>query len=84
MKPEKLIETRGEEPSFIPAHTGESWQRVEFGLGATMMQSAPGIQESLPPQERHWARMIVYALVGGGLTLLLLFVLSRVFGFPHK
>jgi hypothetical protein len=75
----KLIETRGEEPAFIPGHVGESWQKVDFGLGASTMQSSPEVQDSLPPQQRHWARMIIYALIGSGLFCLGLFILSKLF-----
>jgi hypothetical protein len=79
MNKDKLIETRGEEPAFIPGHVGESWQKVDFGLGASTIQSAPAVQDSLPPQQRHWARMIVYALIGAGFAALLYFILSRIF-----
>ncbi len=74
MSKPKLIETRGEEPAFIPGHVGESWQRVDFGLGASTIQSSPEVQASLPPQNRHWGRMIAYAITGalGALLLLLL------------
>ena len=80
MEPGKFIETRGEEPAFLPGHVGESWQKVDFGLGASTMHSAPGAKEALPPQERHWGRMFAYALVGAGITCLVLFFLSRVLG----
>jgi hypothetical protein len=77
----KLIETRGEEPAFIPGHVGESWQRVDFGLGASTIQSSPEVQASLPPQNRHWGRTITYAITGSLAALLLLF-LARVL-FKH-
>lgn len=72
-KPE-LFETRGEEPAFIPGHIGESWQRVDFGVGASTLQSSPEVQASLPPQNRHWGRMIAYAVMGALAALLLLFL----------
>ncbi|MFN7959100.1 MAG: hypothetical protein U0P46_12370 [Holophagaceae bacterium] len=76
----KLIETRGEEPAFLPGHVGESWQRVDFGLGASTLQSSPEVQETLPPQNRHWGRMIGYAVTGAAavsLAILLVRVLSK-------
>lgn len=76
----KLIETRGEEPAFLPGHVGESWQRVDFGLGASTLQSSPEVQETLPPQNRHWGRMISYAVTGAAavsLAILLVRVLSK-------
>lgn len=76
MTPEKRIEKRGEEPAFLPGHVGESWQRVDFGLGASTIQSSPEVQDSLPPQEQHWRRMIVYSSLGG-LGALLLVILVR-------
>ncbi len=77
MNKDKLIETRGEEPAFIPGHVGESWQKVDFGLGASTIQSSPAVQESLPPQRRHWGRMIVYSLIGAGLAALIYLILSK-------
>jgi len=77
----KLIETRGEEPAFLPGHVGESWQRVDFGLGASTIRSSPDVQASLPPQHRHWGRMIGYAIIGA-LAVLLLRLLARVL-FQH-
>lgn len=71
MDHEKLVEKRGEEPAFLPGHVGESWQRVDFGLGASTIQSSPEVQDALPPQTRHWGRMVVYAVFGGLVTLLL-------------
>ena len=79
MAPEKLIEKRGKEPAFLPGHVGESWQRVDFGLGASTLQSSPQVQDSLPPQDRHWGRMIACGLLGGLPTLLLGAVLRRLF-----
>lgn len=78
MNPQKLIETRGEEPAFLPGHVGESWQKVDFGLGASTLQSSPEVQGSLPARQRHWGRMVWYALLGAGLVLLARFVLSRI------
>ena len=52
MTDEKLIETRGEAPAFLPGHVGESWQRVDFGLGASSMQSSPEVEAALPPRQR--------------------------------
>ena len=78
MNKDKLIETRGEEPAFIPGHVGESWQKVDYGLGASTIQSSPSVQESLPPQQRHWGRMIVYSLVGAGLATLAYLFFSRI------
>jgi hypothetical protein len=80
MVSEKLIETRGEEPAFIPSHMGESWQRVDFGLGAANMQPPPGVQEHLPPQDRHWGRMLAYALAGAAFSMAVLFVLRTFLG----
>ena len=34
MEPKKLVESRGEEPSSLPGHGGESWERIDYGLGA--------------------------------------------------
>jgi len=79
MDTQKLIETRGEEPAFIPGHVGESWQKVDFGLGASTMQSSPEVQESLPPQQRHWGRMIAYSFIGGVIFGLVLFIISKIF-----
>lgn len=77
MAPEKLIEKRGEEPAFLPGRVGESWQRVDFGLGASTLQSSPEVQDALPPQQRHWGRMVAYAVAGGLVTFLLGTVLRR-------
>jgi hypothetical protein len=77
MDQEKLVEKRGEEPAFLPGHVGESWQRVDFGLGASTIQSAPEVQDSLPPQDRHWGRMIAYALFGGLVTLILVTLVRK-------
>ena len=79
MAQEKLIEKRGEEPAFLPGHVGESWQRIDFGLGASTIQSSPEVQASLPPQERHWGRMVAYALSGGLVTFILVTLVSRLF-----
>jgi hypothetical protein len=73
----KLIETRGEEPAFLPGHVGESWQRVDFGLGASTIRSSPEVQASLPPQHRPWGRMIAYAITAA-LAAFLLGLLVRV------
>ena len=78
MNKDKLIETRGEEPAFIPGHVGESWQRVDYDLGASTIQSSPAVQESLPTQQRHWGRMIVYSLIGAGLAALAYLLFSRI------
>ena len=83
MAPNKLIETRGEEPAFIPGHIDETWQKVDLGLGATSMQTAPGVKESLPPQQRHWGRMFIYSAIAGLITLVCLFVLSKTIGWPR-
>ena len=79
MDQEKLVEKRGEEPAFLPGHVGESWQRVDFGLGASTIQSAPEVQDSIPPQNRHWGRMIAYALFGGLATFILLTAIRNLF-----
>ena len=79
MDHEKLIEKRGEEPPFLPGHVGESWQRVDFGLGASTIQSSPEVQDSLPPQQRHWGRMVAYALFGGLVTLILATIARKFF-----
>lgn len=71
MDPEKLIETRGEEPAFLPGQVGESWQRIDYGLSASTIRSAPEVQDALPVQERHWGRMVGYGLLGGFVTLIL-------------
>ena len=74
---EKLVEKRGEEPAFLPGHVGESWQRVDFGLGASTIRSSPEVQDSLPPQNRHWGRMVVYAFFGGLVTLILVTLVRK-------
>jgi len=79
MDQEKLVEKRGEEAAFLPGHVGESWQRVDFGLGASTIQSAPEVQDSLPPQNRHWGRKIAYALFGGLATFILLTAIRNLF-----
>ena len=79
MAPQKLIETRGEEPAFLPGHGGESWQRVDFGLGASTIQSSPEVQDSLPPQNRHWGRMFVYAMLGALATFIFITSLRLLF-----
>jgi len=79
MDHEKLIEARGEEPAFLPGHVGESWQRVDFGLGASTIQSSPQVQDALPPQNRHWGRMLCYSISGGLITLLLVTLLRNLF-----
>lgn len=84
MDERKLIETRGEEPAFIPGHVGESWQRVDFGLGASTMQSSPEVLDALPPRQRHWGRMFVYALVGAGVALIGLVIIGKLFGWPRR
>ena len=75
----KLIETRGEEPAFLPGHVGESWQRVDFGVGASTIQSSPEVQASLPPQNRHWGRMIAYAITGTIAVSLAIFLVRQLF-----
>lgn len=84
MNPDKLIETRGEEPAFLPGHVGESWQKVDFGLGASTMQSAPEVQNALPPRQWHWGRMIAYAILGALAFLLGLAILSKLLGGPRS
>jgi len=79
MDPEKLIEKRGEEPAFLPGHVGESWQRVDFGLGASTIQSSPEVQDSHPPQNRHWGRMLIYAVFAGLVTLILVTLVRKFF-----
>ena len=79
MDHEKLVEKRGEEPAFLPGHVGESWQRVDFGLGASTIQSSPEVQDSLPPQNRHWGRMLLYAVFGALVTLILLTLVRKLF-----
>ncbi len=79
MAPVKRIEKRGEEPAFLPGHVGESWQRVDFGLGASTLQSSPEVQEHLPPRDRHWGRMVAYGFIGGLVTALLAVVARKVF-----
>ncbi|MCE1228935.1 MAG: hypothetical protein LWX11_05555 [Firmicutes bacterium] len=79
MRDPKLIETRGEEPTFIPSGSGESWRRVEFGLGDSPMQVSPEVEASLPPRQRHWGRMIGYALVVTAVVLAASWALSRLF-----
>ena len=79
MVPEQLIEKRGEEPAFLPGPVGESWQRVDFGLGASTLQSSPQVQDSLPPQDRHWGRMVACAVAGGLVTLLLGMLVRKLF-----
>ena len=79
MAPEKLIEKRGEEPAFLPGHVGESWQRVDFGLGASTLQSSPEVLDALPPQERHWGRMIACAVAGGLVALVLGMLVRKLF-----
>lgn len=79
MDHEKLIEKRGEEPTFLPGHVGESWQRVDFGLGASTIQSSQEVQNSLPTQQRHWGRMVAYALFGGLITLTLVTIARSLF-----
>jgi hypothetical protein len=79
MDQQKLVESRGEEPVFLPGHVGESWQRIDFGLGASTMQSSPEVQDSLPPQNRHWGRMVAYALSGALATLILINAIRQLF-----
>ena len=79
MDHQKLIEKRGEEPAFLPGHVGESWQRVDFGLGASTIQSSPQVQDSLPPQKRHWGRMVAYAMFSGLATLILVTLARQLF-----
>jgi len=43
MDPKKLVETRGEEPQWLPGNGGESWERIDYGLGA------PGFMPSSVP-----------------------------------
>lgn len=83
MDPDKLIETRGEEPAFLPGHVGEAWQKVDFGLGASTVRSSPEVQASLPPQRRRWGRWILFSLAGALAVLLGLALLGRLFGWPH-
>ena len=79
MDHQKLIEKRGEEPAFLPGHVGESWQRVDFGLGASTIQPSPEVQDSLPPQKRHWGRMVAYAMFSGLATLILVTLARQLF-----
>jgi hypothetical protein len=61
----KLIETRGEEPAFIPAHMGETWQKVEFGLGATQMRTPPDLPPApVLPRKHHWLSGFLFILAG--------------------
>ena len=83
MNPDKLIETRGEEPPFLPGHVGESWQRVDFGLGASTLESSPEVQASLPPRRHPWGRWILFSLTGALVMCLGLALLGRLFGWPH-
>jgi len=75
----KLIETRCEEPTVIPGNVGESWQRVDYGLGASNIQSSPYVQSPGAPQQQRWRRLIFRLLIGAGLIALLYFVLSKIF-----
>jgi limonene-1,2-epoxide hydrolase len=44
MDPKKWVESRGEEPAFLPGQGAEGWQRVDMGLGAPgfLPTPAPG------------------------------------------
>jgi uncharacterized protein YndB with AHSA1/START domain len=44
MEPKKLVESRGAEPQLLPGHGGESWERIDYGLGA------PGFTPSSAPE----------------------------------
>jgi hypothetical protein len=79
MDPQKMVESRGEEPALLPGHVGESWQRVDFGLGASTMRSSPEVQDSLPPQNRHWGRMIAYSVLGALATYILIAAIHPLF-----
>ena len=43
MEPKKLVESRGAEPQSLPGHGGESWERIDYGLGA------PGLTPTSAP-----------------------------------
>jgi len=83
MKGEKLIETRGEEPAFLPGHVDETWRRVDFGLGASSIQSSPEVQESLPPRSFPWGRVLGFAALGAILIVAALKALSLFSGWPR-
>jgi len=78
MDKEKHIEKRGEEPTFIPGHVGETWQKVDFGLGASTMHSSPEVENALPPRQRNWGRMIALSLFGAGAAALIYFLVSKI------
>ncbi|MDP2876591.1 MAG: hypothetical protein Q8O00_10440 [Holophaga sp.] len=78
MTPQKLIETRGEEPAFLPGHVDEAWRQVEFGLGASSIQSSPEVQESLPLRSFPWGRALGYSLVGALLVLAIMKIVGLV------
>lgn len=83
MEREKLIETRGDEPAFLPGHVDETWRRVDFGLGASSIQSSPEVQDSLPPRTFPWARVLGYAGLGALLVFAVLKVFSLFFRWPR-
>lgn len=75
----KLIATRGEEPTFLPGPAEETWRRVDFGLGASSIQSSPNVQAALPPRRFPWGRVLAFAVLGALGILLILKALSRLF-----
>lgn len=77
MTQEKLKEMRGEEPAFIPGHVDESWRRVEFGLGASTMQSSPEAWASQPRRRFPWMRVILVSILCAGLITILIRLISR-------
>ncbi len=83
MPGQKLIETRGEEPAFLPGHVEETWRRVDFGLGASSIQSSPEVQESLPPREFPWGRALCFAALGALLVFAILKALSLFVSWPR-
>ncbi len=80
MPSQKLIETRGEEPAFLPGHVDETWRRVDFGLGASSVHANPEVLDALPPRSFPWKRVMGYALAAGLGMVGLLGVIRIIFG----
>lgn len=77
MQSQKLVESRGAEPTVLPGHGGESWQRIELGLGASILPSSPRVHE--PPSPRPRQRLLTCILMGGVAAFLLVSLFRQVF-----
>lgn len=78
MHKQKLIETRGEEPTLLPGHAQETWRNVDFGLGAapTPVDLTPRETDNYP--SRPFAKFARLSIIVGfalfGIVLIIAFI----------